>query len=182
VVENGVAYLQAERTAVIENGKSYSYSAPMITMRNMPIGPYADIELVARLQRGDGISPAFWMMPASGKRFAELDFFESQQWPGKNPDRFNMGPIFGHGRQQWIYNAIDDVDPYALNTYRVEWHPDWTVIKVNGREIARWRTKLHEPGYIILNIAVGGLTAAPPATSSFPVRMELRSLKVWAYP
>jgi hypothetical protein len=182
IVEGGVAYLQAERLPVTEGGKRYEYSAPMITLRNAPIGPYADIELVARLPRGTGISPAFWMMPASGKRYTEVDFFENQQWPGRNADRFNVGQIFGPGRDQWIYNAIDSVDPQALNSYRVQWHPDWTIISVNNREIARWRTKLHEPGYLILNIAVGGLTANPNAKSIFPARMELRSLKVWAYP
>jgi beta-glucanase (GH16 family) len=175
------------------DGKTYPYSSGMITTgrdSNNPAAPvkfsyqYGYSEIHARVPKGKGIWPAFWMLPANNDALPEIDVMEII---GDDPQTVNMtlhyqqskGSVIKEG-YAWTGNADLSLD---WHTYGVDWEPDFIAWYVDG--VVRWRytNKAHipaEPMYLLLNLAVGGdWPGNPDQTTTFPSEFQIDYLRVW---
>ncbi len=195
-LENGNLVITAREEG--SNGKDYT-SARIIT-RDRFAFRYGRIEARVRLPGGQGIWPAFWMLPqdfayggwaASG----ELDILEAVNL-GVNGNNTVHGTI--HYGGEWpnnTYTGGEYVVPTSataeFHEYAVEWDPTeirWYVDDVMYQMQNAWSSSsapfpapFDEDFYILFNVAVGGnWPGSPDASTAFPVTMEVDYVRVYS--
>ncbi len=143
---------------------------------------YGRAEVRARLPFGQGLWPAFWLLPIDHESRPEIDVME----------------VLGHDTAtlRMHYHYTDDGDRSSLgrnvtttdlavgwHTYAVEWGPDAIIWYLDGHE--RWRIEDRtiipdEPMYLIVNLAVGGeFPGEPDAATPFPSVYGVDHVRVW---
>lgn len=145
---------------------------------------YGVFSMVAKIPKGKGVWPAFWLLPADLSWPPELDIMEVL---GSAPDTLVTTVHFkdAAGNNQQTAHATKTVDLSAdYHEYTVDWGP--VVIKwfLDGKLIFTTPTppSLNKPCYVIANLAIGKATSwggAPDAATVFPAQMKIHSIKVW---
>ena len=193
-IENGNLVIQALEENYL--GKDYT-SARMRTL-NKGDWTYGRFEARMKLPYGQGLWPAFWMLPtdwvyggwaASG----EIDIMENI---GSEPSRVHGTLHYGG---PWPNNTYSGA-PYDLpsgnvystfHTYAVEWEPGefrWYVDGVHYQTQNSWYSTagsypapFNQRFHILLNVAVGGnWPGSPNGSTVFPQRMEVDYVRVYA--
>ena len=172
--------------------RRFSYTSGMITT-----GRYYDessravrfatnkgfFEMRAKLPGGQGIWPAFWLLPTSLKSEPEIDIMELL---GHRPRVLEM-------HLQYLDNSGEDVNvghevktsdlTKGWHVYGLEWSSEKIVWYLDGVEMWRFTDRRRipdEPMYILLNLAVGGnWPGNPDGTTPFPARMEVDYVRAW---
>lgn len=189
-----------------EDGAPHRYTSASITTQRKRSFTYGIIEMRARLPRGKGIWPAFWMMgdepdatigeyrwPACG----EIDIMEMVGGPG-GADATAYGTLHWGTLQPYAHFSNDQhgaPHQYALDTgafaddwhvFSLEWTPQRMAWHVDGRcflEQAIDRPgmeMLHRPFFLMLNLAVGGdWPGDPDEQTTFPQRYEIDYVRVY---
>ena len=156
---------------------------------------YGRVEARIRLPKGQGIWPAFWMLPESspygGWPFGgEIDVMESVNQMTTLHGTIHFG---GPGNDvEGFSRFIGDLsDGYRV--FAAEWEPDSIRFFVDGVQYGevtsrRWystgvsntRAPFDVPFHMILNVAVGGNWPGPPnAGTSFPQSMRVDWVRVY---
>ena len=195
-LENGMLVITAREEAT--NGKNYT--SARINTRDRFAFRYGRIEARIRLPGGQGVWPAFWLLPqddvygtwaASG----EIDIMEA----------INLGASGGntvhgtlHYGGEWP-NNVSSGSGYEVATdatadfhvYALEWDASemrWYVDDVLYAMQNNWSTAgalfpapFDERFYILLNVAVGGnWPGEPDAATVFPATMEVDWVRVYS--
>jgi beta-glucanase (GH16 family) len=195
-LENGNLVITARNAA--SNGKNYT--SARINTRDRFALRYGRIEARMRLPDGQGIWPAFWMLPqdnvyggwaASG----EIDIVEAVNL-GVAANNTVHGTI--HYGGEWPGNTFSGgeylvpMDAAAnFHVYALEWDPDQIRWYVDGQLYsmknswssagAPFPAPFDQHFYILLNVAVGGnWPGAPDASTVFPVTMEVDYVRVYS--
>jgi beta-glucanase (GH16 family) len=192
-------------TAREESVGGKNYTSARINTRNRFAFRYGRIEARIRLPGGQGIWPAFWMLPqedvygtwaASG----EIDIVEAVNlgaaggntifgtihYGGEFPDNtFSTN----EGGYEVSGDLTAEFHTYALEwdstVPQMRWYVDETLYSVQND----WFTDDNEPFpapfdqpfYILLNVAVGGNFPGPPNPATvFPVAMEVDYVRVYS--
>jgi beta-glucanase (GH16 family) len=193
-LEDGKLIIEArrDRTDVI-----YPYSSGRIRTKGKGDWKYGRFEIRAKLPFGQGIWPAFWMLPtdeiygtwaASG----EIDIMEMV---GHRPNRVH-GTL--HHGAQWPNNDQSG-GAYTLRSgdfsqdfhvFVLEWAEDemhWFVDEVLYYTQQGWSTQGHpypapfdQSFHLLLNLAVGGnWPGLPDSSTVFPQRVEVDYVRVY---
>lgn len=192
-VKAGVLYLTAINlpidVAVQGQAKSFSYQSGMINSgpgstnsKAHWVGTYGYFESRIKVQKGQGVWPAFWLLPADRNWPPEIDVME---FLGNKPGEIlqtlhweqDAKPAKDETR---ISKTID----YSNNwhTYGVDWQPgkiDWYIDGVKtktfeGKEVPS------EPMEIIINLAIGGtLPGNADGSTPFPRQMQVDYVRVF---
>lgn len=144
---------------------------------------YGYWEVRARLPKGKGLWPAFWLVSDTWTFWDEIDVFEVL---GHAPEEVHINTHFNAVAEEdeparhVIYRGIDSSD--GFHTYGMEIKADELIWTVDGVEA--WRAHpahdLWVPYCTILNLAVGGSwPGAPDETTAFPAVMEVDYLRVY---
>ena len=195
-LENGLLRITARQ----ESRSGKNYTSARINTRDRFAFRYGRIEASIRLPGGQGVWPAFWLMPqddvygtwaASG----ELDIMEAINLGGTGGNTVH-GTI--HYGGEWPNNVFSgnsyDV-PTSMtdefHTYAVEW--DETEIRWYADDVLysmknSWSTTnaafpapFDQPFYVILNLAVGGnWPGSPDGNTQFPAIMEVDYVRVYS--
>jgi beta-glucanase (GH16 family) len=192
IVSDGTLKIRAlKQTVVTEdiNGdkKTYDYTSGMITSgRNVSdtsvpakfVFQYGYAEIRAKIPAGQGMWPAFWLLPADHKSKPEIDAMEIL---GHEPDRVYMYIHHSDSSSSESWKGYDFSADW--HTFAVDWQPGVIVWYVDGVE--RWRYAVADhipatPMYLLLSLAVGGeWPGAPDASTGFPSYYEIDYVKVW---
>lgn len=161
---------------------------------------YGRLEVRAKIDVGPGLWPAIWTL-GSARQWpgcGEVDLMEYY-------DHSILANAAWANKQQW--NAIWDttktplthiakdqgVDAWAkrFHTWRMDWTADAIKLYLDGKllneiDLSKTinRTKdranpFHEPHYLILNLAIGGMNGGNPATTDFPKRMQVDYVRLY---
>ena len=168
---------------------------------------YGRIEASIRVPTGQGLWPAFWMLPenspyGSWASSGEIDIMEVYT---RSPSPFTQGVV--HHGMAWPlnvftvgrYSGIDPAD--GFHTYAVEWDAEqirWFVDGVHFHTVGRnayWSyyknpaTNAHvaapesapfdQPFHILLNLAVGGNLPGDPTPGALPGEMRVDYVRVY---
>ena len=180
------------------NGKDYT--SARINTRDRFAFRYGRIEARIRLPGGQGLWPAFWLLPqddvygtwaASG----EIDVMEAVNLGGAGGNTVH-GTI--HYGGQWPNNVFSG-ESYVVSTdatadfhvYALEWDETeirWYVDDVMYASQNAWFTEFSpypapfdQNFYILMNVAVGGnWPGSPSGSTSFPVTMEVDWVRVYS--
>jgi len=165
------------------NAYGLPYNSGVITTADSFSQTYGYFEVNAKLPAGQGLWPAFWLLPASGAYTSELDVFEQL---GANPSQIYAT---SHGSTNGSWSANSQMINVAntstgFNTYGVDWEPTTTTFYMNGVAIASAPTpaSMNNPMYMLLNLAVGGSGSWPGAASAgaFPATMQINYVRAYA--
>jgi beta-glucanase (GH16 family) len=180
-VRDGRLVIEADR----DPGGRRPYRSGMINSHRSFSQRYGSFELRAKLPRGKGLWPAFWLLPKpTGTWPPELDVMEQF---GSEPATVLMAQHYrdAAGREQKRTRAWTGPDFTAgFHSFGMSWGPEAIVWYVDGVE--RFRSVHDIPTqemYVLVNLAVGGdAPGDPDATTRFPSRMEVDYVRVWADP
>ena len=181
-----------------QSGKSYT-SARISTADRFAFR-YGRIEARMRLPKGQGIWPAFWLLPqediygtwaASG----EIDVMEAVNLGGSGGNTvlgtIHYGGVWPENRHSGAEYIVPNDVTEGFHVYAVEWGEEvmrWYVDDTLYATQTDWSTPSAEfpapfdqPFYILLNVAVGGNLPGPPAEATqFPVSMEVDYVRVYS--
>lgn len=197
-IRDGSLVITARRESVA--GKNYT--SARINTRGRFAFRYGRIEARMRLPSGQGIWPAFWMLPqddvygtwaASG----EIDIVEAVNLGGTGGNT-----VFGtiHYGGEWPANQSSSNDYLVptdatteFHTYALEWDSSvpelrWYVDDTLYSTQNSWSTTgapypapFDETFYVLFNVAIGGNFPGPPNSgTTFPVSMEVDYVRVYS--
>ena len=207
-VEDGNLVITAIKEEERVGGKMFT-SARLRTMTDegdvLFSTKYGRVEARIKLPQGEGLWPAFWMLPVDDSIYnewassGEIDIMEAR---GRLPDRIEGTIHYGQNwpnnvykGQEFVMTADTDITDYHL--YSLEWEPGilrWYIDNVcyhtseqwfskgpNGGTDYTWPAPFDVPFYILLNMAVGGtfdLESNPYATE-YPAEMKVDYVRVY---
>jgi hypothetical protein len=159
-----------------------SYSSGLLTSKGSFSQTYGVFEIRAKMPRGKGLWPAFWLLPASGAWPPELDVLEIL---GDNPQKLYVS---WHSNEGGTHSSeskpIDVPDTSAeFHTFSIDWTKESIIWFFDDIQVASKPTPedFHQPMYMLLNLAVGGgWPGAPDTTTEFPARYSIDWVRVYA--
>gem|GEM_PF-2684899 len=147
-----------------------SFTSGLITTKASFSQLYGVFEMRARLPKGKGFWPAFWLLPVSGAWPPEIDILEVL---GHDMNTLNLtvhsnaeGFHTSDGLSVPVTNMASDFHIYA-----VDWEEDTIRWYFDGVEVARRPAPkdMTTPSYMLINLGVGGAwPGSPDATTKFP--------------
>ena len=175
--------------AVQKQIKSFRYRSGMINSgsgaTNAPVrwaGTYGYYEAKMKVQTGQGVWPAFWLLPIDREWPPEIDIMEfighkpgeilqTLHWPGEGGPQKSDVIVSG----QKDYSA-------DWHVYAVDWRPDGIDWYIDGKKTRSYigPNIPHKPMEIILNLAVGGLLPGnADDTTPFPREVRVDYVRVY---
>lgn len=140
-------------------------------------------EIEARLPRGKGMWPAFWLMPMEGTwpEAGEIDVVE-----GLGDPRVIFCTVIAGRTKRTARIALPFDASAGFHRYGVLWTPKALTWFVDRRPVARAPVPeplARQPAFLIANLAVGGAWGGlPDERTRFPGRYEIRRIAVWPLP
>ncbi len=178
-LRDGVLEITAARTpaALIPRLGGYAYTSGLITTQPSFSQRYGYFEMRARIPRGKGLWPAFWLLPADLSWPPEIDVMESVG----DPSRVY---VTAHSNTRKADGIEVRISPDAFHVFAVSWGPEMLVWYVDGREAGRQPTPpdLNKPMYMLANLALGGGWAgAPDATTPLPATYAIDYIRAYRF-
>jgi hypothetical protein len=158
-IDNGILQIRAERAdpvAVAPFIWNHRYTSGCITSELTHWQTYGYFEMRARLPRGKGFWPAFWLLPKRATWPPEIDILEAS---GTRPYGIRHGAIerprsASTAAGMWIDQLIDSSDGFHI--YGLEWTRDNIVFFIDGLKSFEYGPHaIHEDMYLLANLALG---------------------------
>lgn len=150
---------------------------------------YGIFTIVAKVPKGKGLWPSFWLLPYDLSWPPELDIAEvlgSATTTLVNtvhiPNGYGGDAAQGHATTaKWRDLSAD------FHTYTVDWGPDKIKWYLDDILVAQQATpaQMKKPCYLILDLAVGlpwQWGGAPDSKTVFPAKLLIKSVSVWQRP
>ncbi|HEV2531509.1 family 16 glycosylhydrolase [Phenylobacterium sp.] len=191
-VDNGILTLTAQKADPSIAGDlgyakygslgAYQYTSGLIETNHSFTQTYGYFEMKAQLPAGQGLWPAFWLMPANGAWPPELDVVEAL---GRDTSTIyttvHTEETGAHTQQALATNVGDWSAGY--HTYAVDWEADKVTFFYDNKPIYQVDTPadMHGPMYMIANLAMGGGWAGSVDASTPPVaQMNIDYIRAWS--
>ncbi len=160
------------------------YTSGVITTYKSFSQLYGIFSIRAKLPAGQGLWPAFWLLPASNDYTSEIDVFEVL---GQAP---SVAYVSTHGADS-SGNWSSDVQPIqtvdtsdGFHVFSVNWGPKTTTFSIDGKPVSTQATpaSMNTPMFMIVNLGVGGEWSWPgPPDGNTPMPAILQIAWVRAY-
>lgn len=181
----GVLSLVANTSPNTAASGGLPYTSGFISTEQSKSFLYGYVEARLRVPQGQGLWPAFWMIPSDcGDHLPEIDILEVLG------NATNVIYQYDHADGPAPTNLFGTVDKHGFidagtgfHTYGFEWRADYMRWIVDGRETRRVTNYATQPHYIILNLAVGGTWPGnPDGTTPFPSALQIDYVRLYAPP
>lgn len=174
-VDNGVLTITAARAPddIKPFINNYEYTSGLLTTYESFSQTYGYFEMRADLPEVGGTWPAFWLLPADGSWPPELDVVEMR---GQDPNRlFMTAHSKASGQHTTVSSTANVSDTEGFHTYGVLWTEDEIVWYYDDVAVARADTPadMHDPMYMLVNLAVGGSAGVPAHGLTTPAEMDI---------
>ena len=135
----------------------------------------------AQLPAGQGLWPAFWLLPANGSGPPEIDVMEVL---GNNLTTLYTTALTNQTGTHTSSGTGTTVPNMSLgyHTYGVDWEVDYITYYFDGQQIFKTATPadMHQPMYMIANLAVGGYwPGMADGTTPFPAQMKIDYIRAY---
>jgi beta-glucanase (GH16 family) len=175
---NGVLTITA---APGSNPLGLPYNSGIITTEKSFNFEYGLVEVSAKLPAGDGMWPAIWLLPSSLDWPPEIDIMEML---GSDPTMIYASTHSGANNDSSTLPVYVGDTTQAFHTYGLDWEPNTITWYFDGNAIRTVATPsdMHQPMYLLINLAVGGVGSWPgPVTSAseFPAQMSIDYVHIY---
>ncbi|MGP1609433.1 MAG: glycoside hydrolase family 16 protein, partial [Burkholderiales bacterium] len=180
-IRDGVLRIRADRAdpaKVSPHIWNYRYTSGCISSELTHWQTYGYFEIRARLPRGKGYWPAFWLLPKRDAWPPEIDVLEGS---GIRPYGIHHGAIEKPRKAStpggvWIDQFIDVSD--GFHRYAMDWTRENIIFYVDGTKTFEYGPHtIHEDMYMLVNLALGSRDANwipdPDDTTPFPGLLEV---------
>lgn len=162
------------------NPLNLPYNSGVISTAASFAQQYGYFEARLDLPAGQGFWPAFWLLPASGLWPPEIDILE---FLGHDPTTAYASVRSGASGSTTIpIRHLPDLST-GFHTYGLNWQAETITWTIDGNPVAQIATPadMHQPMYMLLNLAVGGAGSWPgPTDPSKPVaHMLIDYVRAW---
>lgn len=182
-LKKGVLTLLAEvRPTTTTWGAPMAYASGAVTTRDKFSFTFGVVEARIKVPKGRGFYPAFWILPDGKRSPPEIDILEIL---GSTPHtvNFNYHYLDGDGVHSALPGLFTGPDFSAdFHIFTLEWAPTHLKYYIDGIERHRFVGDfvLADPGFLILNLAVGGnWPGNPDANTLFPQSYQIDYVRVW---
>lgn len=176
-IDNGVLSITAAPAsdAVKPHLFGKEYTSGVITTDGSFSQQYGYFEIRAALPEGQGMWPAFWLLPTDHSWPPEIDVLEQL---GRDPDTVYTTAISDGSWSQ----ARTRVDTSEMHTYGVNWGKDKLTWYIDGTEVSSIPTPadMHKEMYALLNLAVGGQWGGAPDATTRADSFDIDYIRVYA--
>lgn len=156
---------------------------------------YGYFEMEAKLPRGKGTWPAFWLLARSGNRRPEIDIMEAyaggvEPWGFTDPDGISRPTAYGAtvwldegvsaGNRQ--YDAGRDLS-LRFHKYAVKWEPDKQTFYFDGKEVLTVKAEMNDAKYLLLDLWFGSSSGEPDDTTPEGKHnsFQVNYVRVWQF-
>lgn len=162
-VTDGVLTITAKPTPDALSGEveGYDYTSGMLTTHASFAQTYGYFEIRADMPDDQGAWPAFWLLPEDGSWPPELDVIEMR---GQDPNTLIMSAHSNEtGEQTSVIKNVAVTDTEGFHNYGLLWDEDHITWYFDDVAVAQTDTPsdMHDPMYMIVNLAVGGMAGKP---------------------
>jgi beta-glucanase (GH16 family) len=140
---------------------------------------YGLYEEKAQIPSGQGLWPAFWLLPENGQWPPELDVMESIGNNSQFATTIHASSL-PNGYENDGWQSVPN--PGGFNTFAMDWEPDYTTFYVDGKEVYQAPTPkdIDLPMYLLTNLAVGGsFPGSPNSSTHFPADFNIADIQVY---
>ncbi len=181
-VQNGVLTISAGRTPedMKEAVSGYDYTSGILTTHASFAQTYGYFEVRADMPDDRGAWPAFWLLPEDGTWPPELDVVEMR---GQDPNTIHTTVhSMETGARTTESTATSVPSTEGFHNYGLLWTEDELVWTFDGVEIARAETPddMHDPMYMVLNLAVGGTAGTPSSDFDDGAQMKIDYVRAYS--
>jgi beta-glucanase (GH16 family) len=182
-VRDGILRVKAEKRAAEYDGAARQYASGMMTTYGKFSQKFGWFEIRCRVPKGNGLWPAFWMLPDSLGWPPEIDVLENLGQDTQTAYFTNhfIGPDGRHASKGSGKVATPDLSA-DFHTYAVEWTPAAIVWYFDGVEKFRSEQGVpQQPMYLLVNLAIGGeWPVAPDDTTPWPSSFDVDYVRAYA--
>lgn len=180
---DGILHITAQKRAAPYDGASRQYTSGMMTTYQKFAQKFGWFEVRCRVPKGNGLWPAFWMLPEPLSWPPEIDILENLG-QDTNVAYFTnhfTGPDGKHFSKGSGKVNVPDISA-DFHTYAVEWSADAIIWFFDGVEKFRSSAGVpQQPMYLLLNVAVGGSWPVPPDEStSLPATFDIDYVRAYS--
>lgn len=176
--------------ATTSTNRPLPYTSGIITTQYSFSQTYGYFEIRAQLPAGNGLWPAFWLLPTDKSWPPEIDGMEA--FGDTNPVNGEGGRTLIHYASHtppdnkicgaW-YNVGVDVTA-GFHTYGVDWEPEAITYYFDGTPYASCppNPAANKPFYMLVNLAVGGIGSwpgTPSRTNMWPAMMRVDYVRAY---
>ncbi|RYC11833.1 family 16 glycosylhydrolase [Ciceribacter ferrooxidans] len=181
-VENGVLTITAEQAppSIQSEIEGYDYTSGMLTTYSSFAQTYGYFEIRADMPDEQGTWPAFWLLPADGSWPPELDVVEMR---GQDPNTVHVSVHSNEtGQRTTTSTAVQVSGTEGFHNYGVLWTEEEIVWYFDDVAVARADTPadMHDPMYMIVNLAVGGSAGTPADGLAGGAEMQIDYIKAYS--
>jgi beta-glucanase (GH16 family) len=182
VVHDGILHITAQKRAAEYGGAMRQYTSGMMTTYGKFAQKYGWFEIRCRVPKGNGLWPAFWMLPEPLGWPPEIDVVENlgQDTGVAYFTNHFTGSDGKHGSKGSGKVATPDLSA-DFHIYAVEWTQQAIVWYLDGVEKFRsGQGVTQQPMYLLVNLAIGGNWPVPPdQTTIWPASFDVDYVRVY---
>lgn len=159
----------------------YKYTSGEINSYRSFAQTYGYFEMRAQLPAGQGLWPAFWLLPKDGSWPPELDIMEVLGHNTTGLVTTVHTSVGGHNMTSTMTTVADMSK--GFHTYGVDWQKDFITWYFDGKAIFKTATPadMNKPMYILANLAVGGYwPGSPNASTQFPAEFKIDYIRAYS--
>jgi beta-glucanase (GH16 family) len=176
-LSNGILNIAA---TPVSSAVGLPYTSGEITTQRSFAQTYGYFEMRAELPAGQGMWPAFWLLPADGSWPPELDVMEML---GNDPSTIYTTTHSKAVSTTSLANLVANTST-GFHTYGVDWEPDRVTFYFDGNSISSLATPsdMNKPMYMLVNLGVGGVGSWPGAAVGESGHMLVDYVRAYASP
>lgn len=156
---------------------------------------YGYFEIEARLPRGKGTWPGFWLLGRPGNRRPEIDIMEAYAGgiePWGRPDTAGIPRPTAYGVTVWHdegiaagqlqFDAGEDLSA-GFHKYAVKWEPHRQTFYFDGKRVHSVNARITDPMYILLDLWFGSSSGDPDETTpqGRSNAFEVKYVRAWQF-
>lgn len=183
-VENGILTITAARAAeaIKPHINNYDYTSGLLTTYQSFSQTYGYFEIRADMPDNHGVWPAFWLLPSDGSWPPEIDVVEMR---GQEQNTVHVAAhSMETGSRTAVSSAINVASTEGFHSYGLLWTKEELVWYFDDVEVFRADTPadMHDPMYMLVNLAVGGMAGTPNDGLATPAEMRIDYIRAYQLP
>jgi beta-glucanase (GH16 family)/O-antigen/teichoic acid export membrane protein len=184
-VDKGGLVIRARPIPILDHkfAENLSYASGLLTTYRSFSFTYGYAEMRARIPKGKGLWPAFWLLPVDKTWPPEIDVMEALD---QNTHEFYATVhTRASGKHTEVSNKVETPDlSDGYHVYAVKWTAEEIAWYFDGRRVAATSTPadMQKPMYLLVNLAVGGWAQSPDTSTVFPAEFRIDRIRVFRPP
>jgi beta-glucanase (GH16 family) len=166
-----------------EKFRGRDYTSGAVTTENKFQFRYGMVEIRAKLPKGKGLFPAFWMVPENEKWLPEINIMD---FLGQNPNEYfqvvHWEDDKGERMRDYSHYISEQIDfTEEFHDFGLIWEPDKLTWTLDGNVVFESEALSPDvPMYLYINTAIGGdWPGDPDPNESYPKELLIDHVRVY---